>query len=59
MRTVVKAKVIDGWDTDHLNRLMQNFIEECVNEGLSVDVKDAYTLKPAGPVLIVAYKESR
>lgn len=59
MRAVVKAKVIDGWNNEQLNRMMQDFIDECVSEGLSVDVKDAYTLKPAGPVLIVAYREIR
>lgn len=59
MRTAVKAKVIDGWNNEQLNRMMQDFIDECVSEGLSVDVKNAYTLEPAGPVLIVAYKELR
>lgn len=59
MRTAVKAKVIEGWNNEKFNRLMQGFIDECVAEGLLVDVKNADTLKPAGPVLIVAYKELR
>ncbi|MCC8352536.1 MULTISPECIES: hypothetical protein [Bacillus] len=59
MRTAVKAKVIEGWNNEQLNRMMQDFIDECVSEGLSVDVKNAFTLESAGPVLIVAYKEIR
>ncbi|WHX85820.1 hypothetical protein QNH18_16870 [Bacillus paralicheniformis] len=58
MMSVVKAKVIDGWNNDQLNRMMQDFIDECVAEGLSVDVKNTYTLTAAGPVLIVAYREA-
>ncbi|MEH6974972.1 MULTISPECIES: hypothetical protein [unclassified Bacillus (in: firmicutes)] len=59
MRSVVKAKVIEGWNNDQLNYGIQKFIDECVAEGLCVDVKNTYTLTAAGPVLIVAYRETR
>ncbi|AOC55295.1 hypothetical protein [Bacillus pumilus] len=59
MKSVVKAKVIEGWGGNHFNDLLQDFIDECNAEGLAVDIKYPHMLTNEGPVLAVAYKEMR